>query len=143
MSLSSLHKPTWDSVQVEEPQLQQGKAGSLKAGSWVHRQHGPSLVHGLGTPSGSDFNPTLHSPASHHQSFAGDSRDMCSSVLLPAAAKAGLVQELGAQDLWHNQRDTTVHQWHMPSTFCQAQTRSSCCCTTAGEGDCSSHGLFP
>lgn len=83
---------------MEEPQLQHLKAGILKAVSWVRRQHGPSLDHGLGTPLGADINPTSHSLASQHQGLTGDSKDVCSLVLPPMAAKAGLVQELSSQD---------------------------------------------
>ena len=86
---------------MEEPQLQQAKAGSLKTVSWVCRQHAPRLVPGLGTPPGADINPTSRSPASQHQGLTGDSKDVGSSVLPPAAAKAGLVQEPDAEDPWH------------------------------------------
>lgn len=83
---------------MEEPQLQQAKAGILKAVSSVRRQRAPSLVRGLGTLPGANINTTSCSPASQHQGLTGDSKDVCSLVLPPVAAKAGLVLELDAQD---------------------------------------------
>lgn len=101
ISLSFLQQPIGDGVQTKDSQLQHAKAGGLKAVSWVRRQHAPSLAHGIGTPPGADINPTSRSPASQHQGLTGDSKDVCSLILYPMAGKAGLVQELCAQDLWH------------------------------------------
>lgn len=61
--------------------------------------------------------------AAQHHSTSGltdDSKDVCSLVLPPMAAKAGLVQELNAQDPWYTalcQTGTAMHQWCIPSTF--------------------------
>lgn len=46
ISLSLLHRPLWGSIQVGEPQLEQVKAGSLRAVSEICRHnHGHSLAH--------------------------------------------------------------------------------------------------
>jgi len=127
--LSFLHQPIGDGMQMQDPQLQQTKAGTLKAVCWVHRQHAPSLVRGHGTLPGAGINPASRSPASPHKSLTGDSRDACSPALPPTAAQAGLPQDLDAQDPWCPapcRRGTALHRWCPPSTFCQAETRSSC-----------------